>query len=151
MLQDVTVVTTTIGQVPHVRYHIRQAENENVQSGVGWGVYTQATPQLPSTPLYSLAVKMRLLNEVTLPLPRVINFKFLLQPHKKYYITQYGELGFSQVTQMNHDFFTNSHYFTYTFRFKRLGECNFLILGVSSTWRPRSYHNAGTISRILML
>ena len=31
---------------------------------------------------------------------------------------------------MNHDFFTNSHYFTYTFRFKRLGECNFLILGV---------------------
>ena len=28
-------------------------------------------------------------------LPRVINFKFLLQPHKKYYITQHGELGFS--------------------------------------------------------
>ena len=28
-------------------------------------------------------------------LPRVINFKFLLQPHQKYYITQYEELGFS--------------------------------------------------------
>ena len=31
----------------------------------------------------------------TLSLPRVINFKFLLQPHQKYYIAQYGELGFS--------------------------------------------------------
>ena len=27
-------------------------------------------------------------------LPRVINLKFPLQPHQKYYITQYGELGF---------------------------------------------------------
>ena len=26
---------------------------------------------------------------------RVINFKFLLQPHQKYYITQYGEPGCS--------------------------------------------------------
>ena len=32
---------------------------------------------------------------LTLPLPRVINLKFPLQPHQKYYITQYGELGFS--------------------------------------------------------
>ena len=32
---------------------------------------------------------------LTLPLPRVINIKFLLQPHQKYYITQYEELGFS--------------------------------------------------------
>ena len=31
---------------------------------------------------------------LTLSLPRVINVKFLLQPHQKYYITQ-GELGFS--------------------------------------------------------
>ena len=29
------------------------------------------------------------------PLTRVINVKFLLQPHQKYYITQYGEPGFS--------------------------------------------------------
>ena len=27
--------------------------------------------------------------------PRVINLKFPLQPHQKYYITQYEELGFS--------------------------------------------------------
>ena len=27
--------------------------------------------------------------------PRVINFKFFLQPNQKYYITQYEELGFS--------------------------------------------------------
>ena len=32
---------------------------------------------------------------LTLSLPRVINFKFLLQPHQKYYITQCEELGFS--------------------------------------------------------
>ena len=31
---------------------------------------------------------------LTLSPPRVINFKFLLQPHHKYYIRQYGELGF---------------------------------------------------------
>ena len=30
----------------------------------------------------------------TLSLPRVTNIKFLLQPHQKYYITQYEELGF---------------------------------------------------------
>ena len=32
---------------------------------------------------------------LTLSCPRVINFKFLLQPHQKYYITQYEEVGFS--------------------------------------------------------
>ena len=32
---------------------------------------------------------------LTLSLPRVINFQFPLQPHQKYYTTQYGELGFS--------------------------------------------------------
>ena len=32
---------------------------------------------------------------LTLPLPRVINVKFPLQPGQNYNITQYGELGFS--------------------------------------------------------
>ena len=32
---------------------------------------------------------------LTLSLPRVINLKFPLQPHQKYYITQYGEFDFS--------------------------------------------------------
>ena len=32
--------------------------------------------------------------DLTLSLPRVINIKFPLQPHQKYNITQYGELGF---------------------------------------------------------
>ena len=32
---------------------------------------------------------------LTLSLPRVINFKFLLQPHQEYYITQCKEFGFS--------------------------------------------------------
>ena len=32
---------------------------------------------------------------LTLSLPRMINFKFPLQPYEKYYITQYEELGYS--------------------------------------------------------
>ena len=32
---------------------------------------------------------------LSLSLPRVINFKFLLQAHQLYYVTQYEELGFS--------------------------------------------------------
>ena len=61
---------------------------------------------------------------LTSSLPRVINFKFPLQPHQKYYITQYEELGFSKLTQMKADYTTNSSYqpHTYTFLFTRLGE-----------------------------
>ena len=55
---------------------------------------------------------------------------FSLQPHRKYNITQYEELGFSQIIQMKDDYTTNSHYLTYTFLFKRLGECTFLNLGL---------------------
>ena len=43
------------------------------------------------------------LSVLTLSLPRVINIKFLLQPHQKYYITLYEELGFSSLTQMQDD------------------------------------------------
>ena len=32
---------------------------------------------------------------LTFPLPRVINVKFMLQPHQEYCITQYEELDFS--------------------------------------------------------
>ena len=32
---------------------------------------------------------------ITFFLSRVIDFKSLLQPHQKYYITQYEEIGFS--------------------------------------------------------
>ena len=55
--------------------------------------------------------------------PRVINVKFPLQPRQKYYITQYEELGFSSLAQMKDDYTANSHYLTYKFLFKRLGEC----------------------------
>ena len=41
--------------------------------------------------------------------PRVINFKLPLQPHQKYNIPQYGELGFSYLTQMKDEYTTNSH------------------------------------------
>ena len=34
-------------------------------------------------------------SQLTLSLPRVINVKIPLQPHKKYDTTQYGELDFS--------------------------------------------------------
>ena len=64
----------------------------------------------------------RHIQTLTLSLPRVTNFKFLLQPHQKYNIAQYEELGFSSLTQMKDDSTTNSHYITYTFLFERLGE-----------------------------
>ena len=35
------------------------------------------------------------MDTVKTSIPRVINFKFPLQPHKKYYIPQYGEWGLS--------------------------------------------------------
>ena len=55
---------------------------------------------------------------LTLSLPRVINVKFPLQPHQKYYITQYEELGFSYLTQMENDYttkFSLPHLYTYTY------------------------------------
>ena len=63
---------------------------------------------------------------LTLSLPRVINFKFLLQPHQEYYITKYGELDFSKVIQMKDDYTTNSHYLTHTFLFRKIGRMYFL-------------------------
>ena len=50
----------------------------------------------------------------------VINVKFPLQPHQKYYITQSKEFGFSSLTQMKDDYTTNSHYLTYTFLFRKV-------------------------------
>ena len=50
----------------------------------------------------------------TLSLPRVINFKFSLQPHQKYNIVQYEELGFSKIeAHMKDDHITNSHHLTF--------------------------------------
>ena len=40
---------------------------------------------------------------LTLSLPRSIKFKFTLQSHQKYYITEVEELSFSQLTQMKDD------------------------------------------------
>ena len=62
----------------------------------------------------------------TFPLPRVINLKFPLLPHQKFYITQYGERGSIANTQQMKDYYTtNSHYLTYTFLFELFWECNF--------------------------
>ena len=49
--------------------------------------------------------------------PKVINFKFLLQPHQKHYITEYEELS---------DF----HYLKYMFLFGKVGRMHFLNLVV---------------------
>ena len=53
-------------------------------------------------------IKFRLYEVVLFSLPGVINVKFSPQPHQKYDITQYGELGFSQLTQMKDYYATNS-------------------------------------------
>ena len=49
-----------------------------------------------------------------------INFKFCLQPHQKYYIMQYEELGFSSLSQMKDDYTTNLHCLIYRFLFEKL-------------------------------
>ena len=59
-----------------------------------------------------------------------LNVKFLLQPQQKYYITQYEELGFSQLTQMKNDYMANSRYLTYTLSLTNVGRMYFLSLGV---------------------
>ena len=55
---------------------------------------------------------------LSLSLPRVINFEFPLQPHQKYYITQYGELGFSRLTQMEWVYYQFSLHFSYISLYK---------------------------------
>ena len=44
--------------------------------------------------IFSQLVDNKDFQGLTLSLLRVINFKFPLQPHQKYYITHYVELGF---------------------------------------------------------
>ena len=77
------------------------------------------------------------------PIRRVINIKFLLQPHQKYDLTQYGELGFSQLAQIKDDYTINSHYLTYTFHFIRLRECTFR----TWKWKTASVSNWCPASR----
>ena len=59
--------------------------------------------------------------------PKSDQFEIPMQPHQKYHITQYEELGFSQ---MKHDYTTNSHNLTYTYLLKGDGRMYFLNLGV---------------------
>ena len=73
-----------------------------------------------------------------LSLPRMINFKFSLQPHQKYYIRQSEELCLSHLTQMKDDYTIYSHYLTYAFLFQRLGECTFWTWG----WKGHSTADA---------
>ena len=49
-------------------------------------------------------------------------FQFSMQPHQKYYITQYEQLGFSYLTQMKDEYTTNSQYLNLCIPFN-LGEC----------------------------
>ena len=63
-------------------------------------------------------------------LSKVINVRFPLQPHQRYYITQYGELGFWSLTKVKDDYTTNVHYLTYTFLLKKVGRMYYSNLGV---------------------
>ena len=76
--------------------------------GLGWTLYLGGVSHFLAN---SLVVGL------TLSLLRVINVKIPLQPHKKYDITQYGELDFSWLTQMKSDYTTNSRYITHTIAF----------------------------------
>ena len=59
---------------------------------------------------------------ITLSLPRVIDIKFLLQPHQKYFITSIKDLAFHSLLRWKIDYTTNAYYLTYI----KLGECTFL-------------------------
>ena len=48
-------------------------------------------------------------------------------------MTQYEEIGFSQLSQMKDDYTTNSQYITYTFSFRKVGRMYFLSLGVKGS------------------
>ena len=48
-------------------------------------------------------------------------YKFPLQPHQKYNVTQYEELGLSYLTQMKDDYTTHSQHLTSHSLLKRLG------------------------------
>ena len=66
------------------------------------------------------------LKRLTLSLPRMINVKFPLQPHQKYYITHsMKNLAFHNFLRWTMIILSNSHYLTSTFLSKRLGECTF--------------------------
>ena len=56
------------------------------------------------------------------------NFKLLLQPCQKYYITQSEELGFSWLTQTKDDYTTDSHYLTRTRLLKGWEKVLFLVV-----------------------
>ena len=58
-----------------------------------WVLKTSDSETNGQNPFY-LPILLRA-RALTLSLPRVTNVKFLLQPHLKYYITQYEEHGFS--------------------------------------------------------
>ena len=62
----------------------------------------------------------------TLSLPRVIKFKFPLQPHQKYYIIQYEELGFPLHASMKDDCATSLRYCTSLIHFTLKGWENVL-------------------------
>ena len=94
-------------QQPHQKYYITQYEGVDFHSLLIRRKMIIRLP-IPTTSLTHFS-------SLTLSLPRVINFKFLLQPHHKCYTTQYEELGFSSLTQMKDDYTINSHYLTYTF------------------------------------
>ena len=78
----------------------------------------------------------------------MINFKIRLQPHQQYNLTQYEELGFSQLTQLKDDCTINSHHLTCTFLFKRFGECTFLNLGVIRVLKGESMDQSNLAMQI---
>ena len=82
-----------------------------------------------SRPVFDEATSIQLgfleFSSLILSFPRVINVKFPVQPHQKYNIPQYEELGFPSLTQMKDHYTADSHYIVYTFFFKWLGEYTF--------------------------
>ena len=80
---------------------------------------------------------MQLSDFLTLSLLRVINFKFPLQPQQKYYITQYGELGFYSLLRWKMIILPILPTSIIHFLSNRLGECTFW----SQDWKVQPFHS----------
>ena len=80
---------------------------------------------------------------LTLSLPRVINFKFPLQLHQKYYITQIKNLAFHSLLRWHVIPLNDPHYLTHTFLFGKVGRMYFL----NRQWPKQEYQVQRTPSQ----
>ena len=98
-------------------FFVHWANSRLKKHGTGWWVlldsvsptsisqFANVCMSVRQPPWSGLEVSSPIIKRLTLSLFRVISFKFPLQLHQKYYITQYVELGVSHLTQIERRFY----------------------------------------------